>query len=255
MFRKRAESVGSYSKVAHFYDYLMRHVEYDRWYQYIIKLLNTYGIESKNILEIACGTGIMLEKFAIHGYHVFGMDASRIMLQEATRRIDSKYDSLFWCGDMRQFSVTPNFDAVICLYDSINYCMSINAFKQTLFNAVAALTPSGILIFDVCTIRNCKMNFRDYTETDGIGNIEYTRTARFDSIRNVQLNEFFVAMDTEDGQKYYIEKHVQQMYKLEKLASIIRQQDNMELIGIFDNFSKRPGSESSSRVHFVIRKR
>lgn len=248
---KRAES---YSQIAVFYDYLMRHVRYDRWFRYLKSLLATHCRNYEHLLEIACGTGIMLHKFGGEGRTLYGMDKSLEMLRVAKKKTAGRRPPVLWNGDMRAFAVRRKMDAVICLYDSINYCLTDADLARTWRSVNGCLRSGGIFIFDVCTVWNCRNHFHDYHEEDHHAGCYYTRWSQFDPESGLQLNEFHVYPKT-GSDEAYCERHYQKIYPLAHLRALLDESNQWETLGIYDNFSRRPGTEKSDRVHFVVRKK
>ena len=106
--------------------------------------------ESKQLLELACGTGrhaLALEKL---GYEVSAIDSSNDMITCARRRgaqADSAVD--FRCADMRSMGFADaSFDAAICLFDSLGYVRSNQAVGQVLDGLNRGLRPDGIFLFE-----------------------------------------------------------------------------------------------------------
>lgn len=252
-----------YSAIAALYDHLMRHVNYIRWATYVIDLFRLSKDDSngngaparmpRTVLELACGTGKLMLELAKAGYRVIGMDRSPAMLRVASRRLQSENVApTLWCGNMQWPAMQMPVDAVLCLYDSLNYCQSLTEVAQVLQGAAQILRPGGLFIFDVCTLRNCKRNFRNYTENDGCGRYSYTRYTHFDSDLQLQYNEF-VIVDERRPHQQLLEQHVQKIYALREIRSLIAAGPWHEA-GCFDGMSRRPGTERADRVHFVLQK-
>ncbi|MFQ5754399.1 MAG: class I SAM-dependent DNA methyltransferase, partial [bacterium] len=158
-----AQSVESYSQLAFIYDYLMRHVNYRRWAQYLSDLFLKADVLVNEILDISCGTGNLLLQLVDLDYKVAGFDESENMIKMARLKADKKRIKIpVWCGSMTKFAVQKEFHAVICTYDSINYCLDLEACISTFGHSSKALCPGGLFIFDVCTLKNSRKNFQNY---------------------------------------------------------------------------------------------
>lgn len=252
---KRGKLVEPYARLPYVYDYLMRHVNYPRWYAYIRSFTDRHEPLPHEVLEIGCGTGIMLERFRNDGWSVYGLDRSRHMVDAARDRLGPlDAGCALWVGDMRQFSLRRQVGLVICLYDSINYCLQEADLMSTFQCVSGAMAPGGLFIFDVVTQRNCRKNFSNYYERDYFNNVDYIRQSHYRRSRGLQINEFFLVFHGAAGTEHYYEKHVQRIYQLRKLEQVLRRQSHWELLGIFNNFSRQKGTEKSDRVHFVVRK-
>jgi len=244
----------------------MRHVNYKRWALYIIDLFKMAdGERVERVLELACGTGNMLVELTQAGYQVFGMDLSFDMVQQATARLSKRQNhplpvtfrpSLFaphvWRGDMQHLAVATPVDVVICLYDSFNYCVEPESARRLLQRVSEAVRPGGLFIFDVCTERNCRRHFLNYYERESYLEISYIRHAYFKPHRKIQVNEFFIT-DTFRRGPTVRERHEQRIYSLQEINDTIEPRQ-WAVAGCFDGMSRKPGSEKSDRVHFVLRR-
>lgn len=243
-----------YEKIAVIYDFLMRHVDYEGWHKFVLHHLQARAPQAQSLLEMACGTGMLLRKFSTNGYRLHGFDRSPAMLHVAQRRLAEASTSVtLWAGDMRQFSLQQPVDAVICLYDSVNYCLTEDELAATFASVWHCLSAGGIFIFDVCTLRNCRYNFSNYYEKDFYRNISYIRQSHFEPERQVQINEFWLTVNDETETTYF-ECHTQKIYPLLQIQDVLQHSARWTLLGMYDNFSQRPGTEKSDRVHFVVRK-
>jgi SAM-dependent methyltransferase len=100
-----------------------------------------------SLLELGCGTGSILARLdSIPS--VAGLDRSPQMLERA--RVKVPRAELFQ-GDMATFTLGARFDVVICVFDSLNHLLTLDAW-QSLFAAVHGhLAEGGLFIFDVNT--------------------------------------------------------------------------------------------------------
>jgi len=240
----------------------MRHVNYKRWAMYIIDLFGfAEGGRVERVVELACGTGNVLAELAQAGHKVFGLDLSFEMLKQAAERLSKlqvascnlPFAPCFWRGDMKNFAVASPVDAVICLYDSFNYCLEPEAARRLLDGVAAAVRRGGLFIFDVCTEHTCRRNFNNFYERESYLEISYIRRAHFKPSRKIQVNEFFITDGFSRGPALY-ERHEQRIYSLQEITAMIDAQQ-WEVAGCFDGMSRRPGSEKSDRVHFVLKRR
>jgi SAM-dependent methyltransferase len=85
-------------------------------------------------LDIACGTGLVMEWFRARGYRSTGLDASVSMLGVARQRVPRLV-----AGDLRDLPFAGPFGRITCLYDSLNHLLTTR-------DLVAALTAAGRLM-------------------------------------------------------------------------------------------------------------
>ncbi|MFQ5823528.1 MAG: class I SAM-dependent DNA methyltransferase [bacterium] len=250
---QKPTDVKPYSQLAFIYDYVMRHVNYDRWAQYLQGLFLNADILVKEVLDIACGTGNLLLKLIELDFKVAGFDVSENMIKIAQEKAQKRGLSIpIWQGVMENFKVKKPFHACLCTYDSMNYCMNLNACYDVLRHASDALCSGGVFIFDICTEKNSRNNFRNFYEKDQTDNFQYIRRTDYLKKEKIQINEFIISLESNSNAPFR-ELHQQRIYRIDEILNIIPL-DQFKIVGIYDGFSKHPGTEKSDRVHFVLKK-
>jgi SAM-dependent methyltransferase len=135
-----------YTGFATFYDRIMgdRSEEVDRIRAYISRHLPA----ARTLLELGCGTGALLAGLAAD-LDVTGIDQSPQMLDIARAAVPS---ARLVQGDMTAFSLSGQFDVVICMFDTLNHVPSFDGWLS-LFSCVHEhLADDGLFIFDVNTV-------------------------------------------------------------------------------------------------------
>lgn len=118
---------------------------------FIDRVLRRAHPQPVTLLEVACGTGGIIESLA-DGYHVAGLDISPGMLTVARAKLPP--GTPLHLADMSHFSLGARFDAVICVYHGINHLLGFPAWESFFDCAAEHLNDDGILIFDILTIDN-----------------------------------------------------------------------------------------------------
>jgi SAM-dependent methyltransferase len=98
-----------------------------------------------HILDLCCGTGQLAADLTARGYTVTGVDGSAEILNYARARAPGVE---FIHADVRSFSVPPQFDAAVSLYDSLNHLMQVADLRATFANVRAALKRGGQFLCD-----------------------------------------------------------------------------------------------------------
>lgn len=242
-----------YEKLAGIYDFVMNHVNYAVWTDYVTELLKKACVPGPTLFDISCGTGNFAFQLLEWGYRYFGMDYSAAMIVQARKKMALRQIYFpAWVGDMQNFSIKEPVDAVLCLYDSINYLTEGQHWQRTLRSVSSVLKPNGIFIFDITTIQNSLAAFRDLKIREDGPDFSYDRKSYYDRSRRIQWTEFWIRFDA-DAEKLFYEKHFQQVYPVQKVVDFIRASD-FNLLGYYSDFTLDPGSESANRVHFVLQK-
>jgi len=112
-----------------------------------LKLIQKFHPEARTVLELACGTGRILNVLS-DTYDVEGLDNSRTMLRLARKKLPK---TKFHHQDMARFGLKRQFDAILCPSDSINHLMRFTDWRQVFRRVARHLNPKGIFIFDINT--------------------------------------------------------------------------------------------------------
>ena len=102
--------MGDYTNMSSYYDVIMTSGYYD--YEQIVEDLNRHG-PFTNILEIGCGTGLILEEFGRRdsGARITGIDLTEAMLNQARKRLASFPSITLSREDVVDLSLTDHYDA------------------------------------------------------------------------------------------------------------------------------------------------
>ncbi len=244
------KSVSPYSALAAGYDVVMEHVDYAFWADYAHRLLTQHHPGVRTVLELGCGTGsLALELQPLSDYRYAATDAVPEMIRVARAKAELQNAPIqFAVADFTDFRTDPPVDALVLLYDGMNYLLEAAAVLDLFRCAFDALTPGGLFLFDQSTPTNSINNepyFEDVNETEGFA---YRRLSRYDRERRRHVTAFELTVEGET----YREEHVQRAYTFAEIQALLRQTD-FEALAAYHNFSMRPATEASERIHWVLR--
>jgi SAM-dependent methyltransferase len=241
----------NYSYLSKIYDELMCGVEYDLWFELIVKLCKEFNYEQEaKILEIGGGTGTLGKKLSDFGFVYLGSDISLDMAKIAKNK-----NLNFICADCQNLPFADNFDLAIFLFDGINYLFNITQFTQTFEQVHSVLKSGGLFLFDITTKVNSLKNFYNYRESYAGENYTYIRESYYDKENREQHNDFEIFIK-ERGNNYrrFSEKHCQKVHSVKSVINSIPL-NLFEIIGVWGNFGRKKWNKKSERVHFLLRKK
>jgi SAM-dependent methyltransferase len=123
-----------------------------RMIPYLDELLQRHPVSGRSMLDLACGTGTVALSYAQQGWEVYAVDGSAGMLDQARRKAEeSRLALTFSQQDMRQFVLPHRVDLVTCLYDSLNYMLTLADLGQVFARVSQALVPGGLFLGDMNT--------------------------------------------------------------------------------------------------------
>ena len=223
----------TFDGLARFYDPLMQHVNYDRWYV-IAGAIAEMLPRPFTHLDAACGTGVLLKRLRASGWRSIGLDLSPAMLR-AGRTGGNR--SRVVCADLRAVPFHGTFDYVTCLFDSVNFLLSEEDLRAGIAQLAAALRPGGILYFDVVTERMVLEHFADQEWTEKHDRFSSTWSCDYD--RKTQTAATRIRVNSGESHTLY-----ERMYPLDTVYGALDAAD-CELLGAYDAQTwKRPGRKT-----------
>lgn len=243
----------AYTGFARVYDLFMDNVPYAEWSQYLAGLLQEHGITDGLVLDLGCGTGKMTRLLAQAGYDMIGADNSEEMLQAAREADGGAQDILYLLQDMREFELYGTVRAVVSICDSINYILEEEELLQVFRLVNNYLDPGGIFIFDMNTLYKYRELLGETVicENRDEGSFIWENFYEEEGQTNQYDLTFFIR---EEDMRYrkYEETHVQRGYGTQQVESLLRQA-GLEVLAVYDVYTKDPVKEDSGRVCFVAR--
>jgi len=238
-----------YIKLAEIYDRLMDHVDYSKWSDYILNLIQTSGREVGSVIDLSCGTGSLINQLQGKISTIFGCDNSREMVREAHKKKRLNSDFLF-VNDIRRAAIKDNcFECALFLYDSLNYLIDDVSLLNSLAEIHRILKKNGLFIFDVVSENHCIEHYGDFHESEYWGDEGYSRHSYYDSKSGFQFNDFRIVIKGDT----YIEKHQQKVYDLDYLKSMLSK-TKFKIIGTFNDFFDEETDANQGRIHFLCTK-
>ncbi|MCI8982312.1 MAG: class I SAM-dependent methyltransferase [Hungatella sp.] len=244
----------AYTNFAEVYDGFMDNVPYRQWADYIQDLLREQGIRDGLVLELGCGTGSLTELLAGKGYDMIGVDNSGDMLQIAMEKREvSGSDILYLLQDMREFELYGTVRAVVSICDSMNYITEYEDLVQVLRLVNNYLDPEGILIFDLNTEYKYLQVLGDNTIAECREDKSFIWDNHYDN--KTGINQYDLTLFIcQQGDLYrrFDETHYQRAYGMEEIRRAVCEA-GLELVAMYDAFSREPIKEDSERVYVIAR--
>lgn len=247
----------AYTGFAEVYDIFMDNIDYKAWTEYVISLLEQYGIKDGLVLELGCGTGNVTEEMAVAGFDMTGIDMSEDMLNIAMeKRADSGHDILYLCQEMQEFELYGTVRAVVSICDCINYVTEKEDIVQTFRLVNNYLDPEGIFIFDM----NTSYKYREILGDNTFAEVREDSSFIWENFYDEEekINEYALTLFIEDKESGMYEKfeeeHYQRAYEIDEMIQMI-EAAGLEFLAVYDAFTKEAPKESSERVYFIAREK
>lgn len=130
--------------ISTYYDALyVNEREYEAEADKVKELLTRHGVAPQSdLLILACGTGGHIPYFK-DDYNVSGLDLSEDMLDVAKEKFP---DIRFHLGNLIDFTLETDFDAMICMYGSIGFVKSVDNLRVAMKRLATHLRPNGLAL-------------------------------------------------------------------------------------------------------------
>lgn len=244
----------AYGEFARVYDIFMDNVDYEAWASYLTESLKEYGIGDGLVLELGCGTGTMTEFLADAGYDMIGVDNAEEMLAEAMeKREESGHDILYLLQDMEEFELYGTVRAVVSVCDSLNYITEEEDLLHVFSLVNNYLDPQGIFIFDMNTVYKYREMLGNTTIAENREEGSFIWENEYDEETGMNVYGLTLFLPREDGLYEKTEEvHYQKAYSEEKIKELLKKA-GMEVLAIYDAYTKNLPSAKSGRLTFVAR--
>ena len=214
---------------------------------YVRSLLEKHHPKAKTVLELACGTGSVLAQLRDR-YDVTGVDLSEQMLARAAEKLP---DVRLVHADMTSVDLGETFDAVLCVFDSINHLLRFEQWEQVFDRAREHLADRGIFVFDVNTEHKLASfaSPRLWTQWFDDVHLLVMNISDDDGVYTWHIRVF----EHLDGDEYRLhnEQIPEVAFPRERIAESLTQR--FSRVWTYDQERTRPTSRSE-RLHFVCRR-
>jgi SAM-dependent methyltransferase len=236
-----------YTDIAPVYDSLLRHVDYQEWYEYILSVMKKHVEQPRLILELGCGTGRFGSKFSNDGYTIYGIDKSLDMLLIAKTRAFLNFR--IFCADITRFHVARKMDFIFSVHDTMNYLLDSTDIISMLRCVKAIMHEKSIFMFDITTEHNILKNFDGKTSQFKFKNSSVEWSNTYDPRKKLVYSTLrFIRAD-----RTTVEEHVQRIYSLDEMTRLAVR-EGLEVLGINGDYTGEKPRDDSIMINFITRK-
>jgi SAM-dependent methyltransferase len=209
------------------------------------------------VLELACGTGRLLEPIAEAGLPATGIDVAPGMLAEARRKAQcGKAPARYLQEDMTRFRLDQRFALIFIANNSICHLLDVSAFEACMACVREHLAEGGRFIIDVFVPRfqyllvdpNKRVCMAEYDHPDGSGRVVVTQQSRYDFITQINSVRTFHKLPG-DAPELEGSLHMR-MYFPQELQALLRY-NGLRLVAAYGDYDKSPLSTDSPNQIYV----
>jgi len=240
-----------YNEIASFYDDFIP----DFWGSNH-SFLNNYFIDNTNkktVLDLGCGTGILLNYYKKFIDSYIGVDHSVEMLNKAS---NIHKENIFINSDIVQYmNYDIKFDIILSLYDTINHLLDKTLWSKLFYNISKMIMNEGVFIFDICTKNDLENNWPNYMNVIDNENYMIISNGEFDKESKISKihHNYFIKENNIDKyfRKYDCIEHIS--FEIQEIINMLNNV-NFNNIEVFDFNTKNSVTDNTTVAVFICRK-
>lgn len=236
-----------YTDIAPVYDSLLRHVDYQEWYEYILSIMKKHVLHPRLILELGCGTGRFGSKFSNDGYTIYGIDNSLDMLRVAKTRAFLNFR--IFCADITRFYISKKIDFIFSVHDTMNYLLDTTDILNMFQCVKEIMHQSSIFMFDITTEHNILKNFDGKTSHFRFRNSSVQWSNNYDAQKKLIYSNLHFSR----AGKTTVEEHVQRIYPINEITRLAIE-SGLEVLGVHGDYTFESPHDESIMINFITRK-
>ncbi len=229
----------AFCELAPYYDKIMDHVNYDRWQMITMALSSLLSARFRH-LDAACGTGTLIKRLRTEGWNSVGVDLSFSMVRAGRKGRGSFPGSV---GDLRALPFSHGIDYVTCLFDSINFLLSIEDVTRAFRGMREAFSHQGLLYFDIVTERMVTEHFEGKEWTEDNGRFSSAWSSRYS--RKTSIAETRVRVNS--GPQGTVFERIYSQAEIERALK----DAGLCVLGAFDAHTWKAPHKKTVRIDFV----
>ena len=182
---------------------------------------------------------------------MIGVDYSYEMLDIA--KAESKEEILYLMQDMREFELYGTVRGIYSACDCVNYILEEEELKEVFALANNYLDPGGIFVFDINSPYKYRALLAENTFAESREEGSFIWENYYDEEEEINEYDLTLYIKEEDGRfQRFEETHFQRCYEIETIQNLL-EEAGLELIAMYDAYTKEPVSEESEKILFVAR--
>lgn len=198
-------SESSYTRSADFYDVVYAGKPYAEESAAVhAKIAAHLRSDGNTLLDVGCGTG----GHAAHlreQYRVTGLDLEEGLLRLAAERYP---DAEFLQGDMVDFDLGREFDAVVCLFSAIGYVRTEDRLRRTIARFARHLRPGGVAVVEPWLTPEVFSAGRLRLDAHETEQLKVARIVRSDYAGELSVLVFSWMLGRPEGVEHWEERHL-----------------------------------------------
>jgi SAM-dependent methyltransferase len=193
-----------FSHSAELYDAIYHFKDYASEAGKVAALIRAANPDARSVLDAACGTGEHVRWLARQGFEADGLDLDDSLLEVARQKHPS---GGFFVADMSEFDLRRRYDAVVCLFSSIAYLVTLDRVRRAIECFRRHLGTSGVLLVEPWFAPGVLDPTRVSRQTGQTADTTVERVSQIDVEGRISRIRFEYRIKSPSGLRYAREEH------------------------------------------------
>lgn len=192
----------AYTKSMHLYDRYISGADYEQGAKRLVEMIRAIDPASCSLLDVGCGSGKYLQHLQ-REFECEGLDLSEGFVEIAKKRCPLLS---IHQGDMLNFDLGKQFDAISCLFLAIAYVKTTENLNKAIENMARHLAPGGVLFVEPWVYPDKFWDRRLTAEFIDDPDLKISRMFIARAEKGISVYDIHYLVGTSEGIEYFIER-------------------------------------------------
>jgi SAM-dependent methyltransferase len=186
----------------------------------VTSLLRRLNPTCRSVLDVGCGTGEHARRLAAEGFEVDGLDIEPAFVRMAAIKHPG---GRFVVADMSDFHLPHRYDALLCLFSSIGYLVTLNRVTRALACFREHLAPDGVALVEPWFPPGVLEAGKRFTNTGESQGVKVSRRSRTEIDGTLSRLLFDYEIDDHGDVRHVSEVHELGLFTTEEMKQAFRE--------------------------------
>ena len=208
-----------YKELAKYYDLFYSGKDYQKEAKTITQIIKKYKkSHGRDLLDLACGTGIHTKMLKAVGFKVLGLDISEPMLKIARKNLPGVK---FVVADMINFKLNRKFDVITCMFSSMGYAKTYDRLQSMIATISKHTKDGGVVVLESWVARKKFISNLISLETVDKPEAKISRMSISKRQGNISIVTFHYMIGNKGEINYFQDRHECGLFEPKRVKKIM----------------------------------
>jgi SAM-dependent methyltransferase len=209
-----------FTESAELYDAIYSFKDYTAESAQVAALVRSSMPQARTLLDAGCGTGEhVLRLSRDHAFAADGLDIDPNLVDIARRKCPG---ARFFVADMSDFALGTRYDAIVSLFSSIGYLVTLERVQRAFVCFREHLAAGGVLVVEPWLAPGVIQAGRVFRHTGEVGSLRVERVSQAEINGRVSRLHFDYRLEGPDGVRHVSEVHDLGLFTVDEMAEAFK---------------------------------